>query len=419
MAPEPRRGAANPTRRGRAARLVPLLALALTGCATLAPKDDYADYRQVRLAASPAERAVARARYLARHPAGQWADEVRRAHEADEQRLFEAGRDDPEVLRAYLRAYPEGRLVEDARDRLAALRTLEEQRARQRARIEAERRKLVEQRRRWARRALGFWLKTLGAIDRWGAPLPEVVRANPDFDRAFGRRPRPRCVRTECVKFYRLQFAVPVPGGTQLRRQLDVVLRLRVDGGRLVGADLLLPGRGLSRWYELEHREPIDDLDEERRGEALTWALGVLEQQIRAAWPQARPVDVVPEPLPPLAVPLPTDAEEGSAELPDEPAGDQPSAGEGVDLAQPPSEQNAASPDEAPASLSLPVALGAWRTPTVTVVAFAAAPDESGPAFDGIHVRWSGWHDASGETAPAPAPDEEAGGGQSAAQTTP
>ncbi len=419
MAPEPRRGPVNPTRRGRAVRLATLLAVALTGCATLAPKDDYADYRQVRLAASPADRAVARARYLARHPAGRWADEVRLAHEADEQRLFDAGRDDPEVLRAFLRAYPDGRLARDARDRLAALRTLEEQRARQRARIEAKRRKLVEQRRRWARRALGFWLKTLGAIDRWGAPLPEVVRANPDFDRAFGRRPRPRCVRTECVKFYRLQFAVPVPGGTQLRRQLDVVLRLRVDAGRLVGTDLLLPGRGLSRWYELEHREPIDDQDEERRGEALTWALGVLESQIRDAWPQARPVDVVPEPLPPLAVPLPSDAEEGSAELPDDPTGERPSAGGGADLAQPPSEQEATSPDEAPASLSLPVALGAWQTPAVTVVAFAAAPDEAGPAFDGIRVRWSGWQDASSEQGPTPAEGQAAGAGPSATPTTP
>ncbi len=374
---------------GRGARVLQIAALGLilSGCAALwAPKADYADYRRVRLAASQAEAAMARARYLRHHPHGVWAERVRRVHREGEASLFLAGRDDPETLKAYLRAYPEGRFAAQAQARLAALRTLARQRAEERDRIEAKRRRMLRMRRQWARRAVRFWTRTLLNLEGWGGVLPEVARANPAFDEAFGRAPRPRCVVNECVKFYRLDFLVPVPGGTGIRRRLDLALRLRVRAGRLIGADLLFPGRGFSRWFELERREPVDDLDEARRAEALSWVSSVFEPMVRAAWPEARPVDWVPEPVPALTIPLPSRVEEGASVLPDEVS--EPRQGDARPALPLPPRVEASETEPA---LTLPVALGAWQRGPLTLVLFAAPPEpasSSGPAYDGVSILW-------------------------------
>ncbi len=382
--------------------VVPLLA-SLSACVLWAPKAEYADYRRVRLATSNVDAALARARYLRRHPRGQWAEEVRERHHAAEESLFLAGRDTPPMLEAYLSAYPKGRFVSQARDRLAALRTLERQRAEERARIEARRQRMLRARRQWGRRAIGFWVKTLLRLKGWGSALPEVVEANPEFDRAFGRTPRPRCVANECVKFYRLEFSVPVPGGTRLSRRLDLLLRLRVRAGRLVGADMLLPGRGFSRWFELERREPVDDLDEQRRAEVLTWALSVLEPIAKASWPDARAVDWVPEPVPAPRVPWPSTAGQEASTLPDEPPQEGEAAARGS-VPFPPQVEEGAEPAD---SLTLPVALGAWRRGALTLVFFAAPPDEAGAVgYDGVSILWQ--NDSEATEAPLTSPRRQA-----------
>src|SRR5688500_9404005 len=69
-----------------------LCMLLLTGCASfktvLAPPNDLEDYRAYRVAAYRGTRLARAQKYLERHPAGTFADEVRAAFEEEEPRYF-------------------------------------------------------------------------------------------------------------------------------------------------------------------------------------------------------------------------------------------------------------------------------------------------------------------------------------------
>ena len=231
------------------------------GCVLLASKADYADYRAVRLASDPGDRALAMRAYVDKHPSGQWHDEVAAARKSQELRAFESGKDTRLGLEHYLQAYPDGTFVAQAQSRLRAIALIEQQR--RQAEIESQQlaaaRKVRAQelRRTWLGRFLGYWIKTLVELKGWGEPIADVARQNPQFSRAFGALPRPRCTKDECVKYYTSSFAVPVPGGNRLERNLSLLLRLSLRAGKLERAELLLPERGFSRWYELEQRREV------------------------------------------------------------------------------------------------------------------------------------------------------------------
>ena len=81
---------------------------------------------------------------------------------------------------------------------------------------------------------------------RAGAGRSSRSRAATPSSRARSGARRGRAARAdECVKYYESSYAVPVPGGTRLERTMRLVLRLRMDQGRVVRAELLLPELGL------------------------------------------------------------------------------------------------------------------------------------------------------------------------------
>lgn len=269
-------------RRGPASSrcIAPVLLLSLSGCAVFAGRGDYADYRAVRLAKGQDAQLRAMQQYVAHHPDGHWAAEIQQQRLARERAVFEAGKSDRAGLELYLAAFPQGVFVEQAQARLSAIATIE-----QRKQDEAERAaRLSEQRhqrdaelsRTWVTRFIGYWTKTLVGLSRWGAPIERVAQGNPDFSRAFGRPPRPRCTADECVKYYESSFAVPVPGATRIEREMRLLLRLRMHDSRLVRAELLLPRRGFSRWKEIEAREAVVDGDAAARARAIEFALARL-----------------------------------------------------------------------------------------------------------------------------------------------
>ena len=348
-------------------RFLPLIALLLalgglgnTGCATVAGREDYAAYRQVRLAEDDQTRLAAVARYLEEHPSGQWAGELRAEHEQAETSVYEEHKGTAEGLRFYLSVYPEGRFSAQARDRLAALDTVAGRRA-QEAETDREvnrsrREEALQERREWASDAISFWTRTLLGIDLWGQPIGTVAEANDDFDDAFRDEPRARCSASECIKYYELEFAVPVPGRTRIERTMRLLLRLRFEGDdrRLVRAEMLMPDRGFSRWYELENVEFLETADPEQRQHSIGWALERLIPWVREQAPNAQGVDVVPEPIDPPTV----DAQGQALEA------------------------------EADESMVLPLALQGLRTEDgVEIVVFAAADDDEGPAYDGFFIQ--------------------------------
>lgn len=345
-------------------RLAPiaLLALAAAGCATVAARDDYADYRRVRLAEDDRERLVAVSDYLEAHPEGRWAGKLRAEHDAAETAVYEHNKSTAEGLRHYLEVYPDGHFADQARARVAALEAVRQNRARA-ADVDREvhrerREQQLEERRQWASDAVAFWTRILLGVERWGQPIGAVARANQDFDDAFRGSPTARCSTTECIKYYELEYAVPVPGQTRIERTMRILLRLRFEGEdrKLARAEMLMPDRGFSRWYELAHTEFLETADPEQRQHSIDWALERLIPWVRERAPQAQAIDVVPEPIDP-----PTVGSSGEV-LPT-------SQGEG--------------------ELVLPLALQGLRTGEggLEIVVFAAADDDEGPAYDGFFIR--------------------------------
>jgi hypothetical protein len=427
-------------------RLMPLPRLCLClcllgGCAVFADKADYADYRAVRLAADEEAVLLASRRYTAKHPDGRWHDEVAADLRARETALYASRKGSRTGLDLYLSIYPDGAFAPQARARLRALDAVRARRQRdaERAGRAAEQRRArdAENRRTWVSRFTRFWTTTFLSLTRWGAPIADVARANPGFSRAFAASPRPRCTRTECVKHYASQYALPVPGGTRLERSVRLILRLSMDGGLLVRAELLMPGSGFSRWYELENRSAVIDEDAEDRGRAVAWALKRLERALVAVAPEAAASAAVPPGLlePPAFASLgeptdtaadnPGDASGPGAEAPasvEEILADTEAEAPDVVMAPleiPPEGRSVAVPDMVMEPLEVPVEGGetvetgpaggetlpaepdsgpgagvqarlrtvTYETGTLRITMFADAPDREGTVHDGIRIE--------------------------------
>ncbi|MEM9189199.1 MAG: hypothetical protein AAGF12_08490 [Myxococcota bacterium] len=394
-----------------------------SGCALFASKSEYADYRNVRIAEDERSKVVAMARYLGSHPNGTWAQEVQAERAAIEPRVWENSRGSREGLEFYLEAFPDGPHAEEARPRLAALQSVEgnrEEEAEKARQVERDRREvLLERRRTWMTRASQFWTRTMIGIRNWDSPIAEVAGANPSFSRAFGNNPRPRCSREECIKFYRADYGIPVPGSTRIERSLEMFLRLRMVEGKVRRAELLLPNKGFSRWYEQENRTPVIDEDPTQRQEAISWALERIVPAIREVAPNAASVDVVPEPIDPPTVRAPNQADEGAslapgdapveeleeeeegeeAATPEAPEGDE-GEGEGSGLdalmqqvvgEEEGGEETTPEPVEAapePEAMVLPIALQGFTAGSTRIVIFAAGDDDYGSAYDGLFIEY-------------------------------
>lgn len=408
-----------------------VVATALAGCSVLASKSEYADYREVRLAEQRRERLLAMQSYIAEHPEGTWATEVQAERVRLEPEVWAESRSSREGLEFYLEAFPDGPHAAEAQPRLAALQTVqgrrqsEEERARE---VERQRREaLAERRRTWLTRAAQFWTRTMIGIDNWGSPIAEVAGQNPDFSRAFGQDPRPRCSREECIKFYQSSYAIPVPGSTRIDRQVQLLLRLRMEEGKVQRTELLLPNKGFSRWYEQENRTIVVDEDPTQRQQAIEWAIERIMPAIQEVAPGAEPIDVVSEPIDPPQVRAPNQADPGASrapgdeatqgededgedeqaepeeQVPDAPSGqEQQGEGGGLDdllrraagteeedeqegQTEPePSEQ---APPPEPETMILPIALQGFRAGNVRIVIFAAADEDYGSAYDGLFIE--------------------------------
>ena len=401
--------------------LVALAAAVLAGCAVLASKSEYQSYREIRMAEERNAKLIAMQQYMAEHPDGLWAKSIQEERVRLEPEVWAESHSSREGLEFYLAAFPDGPHAAEARPRLAALQTVqsgrqeEEERARE---VERQRREeLAERRRTWLTRAMQFWTQTMIGVNNWGSPIAEVAQQNPAFSRAFGQEPRPRCSREECIKFYQSQYAIPVPGSTRIDRTVDLLLRLRMQNGEVERAEMLLPNKGFSRWFEQVNRTIVTDEDPTQRQQAIEWALERIIPAIREVAPNAQPIDVVPEPIDPPTVRAPNQADPGASRAPgdtaDEAAEEEPAAEEQPQAAEEQPQQagggggldellERAAGDEEPApaepeptpepaaepeSMVLPIALQGFRAGDVRIVIFAAAGEDYGAAYDGVFIE--------------------------------
>jgi hypothetical protein len=263
-------------------------------CATVTTKDEYAAYRAAEIAEADATRLTAERDYLAKYPGGRWAGEFQEDMAQSETKFFESQRYTEAGMKLYLDLYPKGTFASQVRSRLAAMGTLErrqrEQQETMTAVAEAKSAREAELRRTWMTRFLGHWLHLLTHLQGWGAPIASVATQNAAFSKAFGRAPRPRCTHDECLKYYTGAYAIPIPGGTRVERTSQFIVLLRLDQGKLVRAELLMPGWGFSRWSELENRTMVVDVAPEERDAAVAWAtdkLRAMLPELQGATPEA------------------------------------------------------------------------------------------------------------------------------------
>ncbi|MCG8556845.1 MAG: hypothetical protein MJD61_16405 [Proteobacteria bacterium] len=382
----------------RGSSLLVLLALCAEGCVLFASTADYDDYRLVRLAGGEDERLLAMRDYLERQPSGWWQGSVRRELATREAAFYETHRDDRSGVERYLRVYPNGTFAGRARARLRVLdgigrrRNAEEQlrRAEQHDKAAQD----SELHRTWLSRWTSKWMQRLLGIVNWGSPLPDVAARNPGFSEAYGSTPVPRCSPFRCTKRQALDYWIPVPGATRIERRLEAVVRLGLRDGRLVQAELLLPGFGFSRWYELEQRRNVVDELPDARREACDWALGRLDTLLQAQ--ALRPVKHYPGTLELTAGRAARAARAGSSTPPPDGSPDPLAPADDPEVmlldpveiqsepAAPPSER--ARPPGPPAP-TIQV-LRAYARGRVSAHVFAASEPGSHEAYDGVLVRW-------------------------------
>ncbi len=399
----------------RAIQTLLLGAVSLMGCASFASHEEYGAYRRVRLAHDERDRLVALQQYVEHHPQGAWIAEVQQARAEREEELWARSANTREGLEWYLQVYPDGRYVDQARPRLDAFdhiqNTAAQQAEAERALRERQRQEAAEAARTWVTRAVQYWTRTMVGLQGYGSSLRRIAGSNADFAQAFGRPPEPVCVQNEyCIKHYGQLYHIPVPGATRIDRRVDVYLRLTMDEGRLERAEILMPDKGFSRWFEMEHHQVVTDEDPQQRFEAINWALERIQPVIQEIAQGAQQIDLVPEPVQPLQMhqeaadsdaapaspdqpaqptpaPTPTPAEgegggegEGGAEfdrLLDEAAG---AEGQTTDQA------TDAAPAEG-AELVLPIGLMAYRYRDLQITVLAAGDQDYGEAFDGVIIE--------------------------------
>lgn len=389
-----------------------------SSCATVATHDEYGRYRAVRMAGTERDRMIAMQQYAEHHPSGFWAEQIQSERDEREETVWSQSSSTREGLEWYLQVYPDGQYVEQARPRLAALQqvadTQQEQRQAQLDLDEQRRQEAAEARRTWVTRAVQYWTRTLLTLRNFGSSMGRIARSNEDFSRAFGQAPAPQCTPEFCIKHYGQLYHIPVPGATRIDRHIDVYLRLVLDRGRMRRAEILLPNKGFSRWYEMENQTVVTDEDPEQRMTAINWALDRIQPIIQEVAANAEQFDYIPEPIPPLQITedaadteaAPTAPDEAPAQSPEggNPAdfGSQPEGGDeggdGNDLdslleaagggdpnAQPDPQPQ---PEVAPAiNIVLPIGLMSFRIRNLRVVVFGAGAEDYEQGFDGIIIE--------------------------------
>ena len=388
----------------RKAKLVSFLSavVLLAGCAVVSSHEEYSAYRSVRRAENDRDRLIAAQQYAEHHPGGNFIDEVQGIRRQHEDQVWASSSDSREGLEWYMRVYPDGQYVEQARPRLAALQTVSQGRQQEEAardELEEQRRQAaIEARRTWVTRAMQFWTRTLTGIRNYGSSIQRVVGANEDFSRAFGQAPDPQCTADYCIKHYGQVYHIPVPGATRIDRSIDVYLRLVFVRGRMDRAELVLPNKGFSRWYEMENRTVVTDEDPEQRQTAINWALDRIQPVIEEVAQGATRIDFVPEGLTPLqvhgqssdaapdspdeAAPAPAPAAQKQDDI-DDLLGGAIGGEEATPEPTPPAE---VTPEPAE-TMVLPIGLISWQFRNLRVVIFAASPDDYEQGYDGLFIE--------------------------------
>lgn len=283
-----------PISRSKSAKLLVLLLLACAlpcGCGAsermLAGRRDYSMYREFRLAENTPERLRHANRYLKDLPDGRFRGEVALWFARKEPAFFEAARDRPSLLRAYLAALPDGPHAEQVIDRMVELDSLREYRASQ-TRLQDEKIDKVgseleraRQQREAVVRSLTELVRLLSDIRSFGSPTEDL-----DHQLLFAlrlRKPAMRCDAERCKKSVRMAYSVPEAKRLAAREALFEV-ELDLEQG-LVRAATLRGPQLFSRLFEASAVTPVTAGDFAARLDAISGVTTLVHNLIEERLP--------------------------------------------------------------------------------------------------------------------------------------
>ncbi len=229
------------------------LACAAAGCDTgrafTATPNDYADYRQVRVAGTFDERMAAMWRYVTTRPKGRFAAELRAEIEATEPIYYKARSQSPAGLNAYLAALPEGPHAKDAHAALLERRADVQREAQAEQATHAMMRRIdaEERGRKGVAGLVEWWVRALLDPAPWHGTFSD---APPELLARFRMAaPEPRCTSDEdgqsCEKKIVRTFRVRHESG-EVDRELAMTITIQLDPEyHLERATLAGPGLGL------------------------------------------------------------------------------------------------------------------------------------------------------------------------------
>jgi len=264
--------------------LVLWLALGSLGCGAMRPltaaPSDFRDYEELALVPhkDTGRRLSVSLSYLARHPDGAYAKDVRDRFDTEEASYFERAKDDRRIAIDYLAWLPEGPHAQQLVAVVTAFDAKVEEREERAARLteqelsqaSAER----EEAKDWITGAIAAEVSDVGrALD---SKLP-IVRLLGSADRTWGE------LRTRRERD--LPYSIPVQLGRQPRAvqsRLEVRLSDRVVvEARLSGPSLLV------RWAELDGLKGLDETSPAAREIARTHAIEALSGMFEARFPSS------------------------------------------------------------------------------------------------------------------------------------
>lgn len=310
-------------------RAVAVAAIAVAGCRVVASRADYAAYRNFRYAAEGSDRLAAASEYLQTQPQGRFRPEVQGVINLTEEDYWADHRASLDGLNEYLRSFPAGTHVDEARQRLAVYERNRQQAELTRregeqadaARREEELRVAAARTRLWGRTSFNRWVRLFGGLNAWGRGVGEIVQGNPEFGAAFENAP-PQCRGSHCRKDYVQDFFIPVPGRSALPRRATLSLdMIRVGTERNVNQVFtVMRNRGLTQWWELETQGPADPADPQARETAVRWAMDQLRAVVAVAFPEARETPAELYGPPPEAMVMGGEDDENTAPVAVDPA---------------------------------------------------------------------------------------------------
>jgi hypothetical protein len=264
----------------------------LAGCVVprqmLAAPDDLRDYREFRAASHEGRRLASAQRYLARHPEGVWAEEVRAAFQTEEEEWFEGAKSSRSRAREYVVDLPDGPHADAARSLLVffdeqqgdmdtLILLAEARRTAATLDFQTERRKHVSD---VVLAALAALLDTATWGARLNAPPPALASALDD-DVPVNWKETARTSHED-----ELFFVLPTPHDSE-ERVVDVSLQVVLEKGRVVQG--LLQGEDLFvRWSEAILVRRLDPGVTADRQVAAATVTDLLSGALEATLPAAR-----------------------------------------------------------------------------------------------------------------------------------